>query len=94
MSATDLAIISIVSVLAFGFMTIGIAFWGIWVGMRNELREMRAEHREDARATSARVSDVELEQARMQGIMSVIQPQARAHNAPPSADSNPPTDDD
>ena len=93
MSASDLAIISIVSVLAFGFMTLGITFWGIWVGMRNEIREMRAEHREDIRAMSVRidaagvrVSDVELEQARMRGVMSVIQPQAHAHNAPPSAD--------
>jgi len=77
MDASDLAVISVVSVLAFGFVTIGATLFGIWVGMRNEIREMRAE----IQAASVRVSDVELEQARMRGVMSVIQPQAHAHES-------------
>ena len=43
-------------------------------------------------AATARVSDAELEQARMRGVMSAIQPQAHAHEStgtrpnPPDAD--------
>lgn len=85
MSTSDLAIISVVSVLAFGFMTITIGLFGIWIGMRNELREMRSELKDEIRAVSVRVSDAELENARMQGAMSVIQAQAHSHDAPPSA---------
>ena len=77
MDASDLAVISVVSVLAFGFVTIGATLFGIWVGMRNEIREMKAE----IQAAAVRVSDVELEQARMRGVMSVIQPQAHTHES-------------
>ena len=80
MDASDLAVISVVSVLAFGFMAMGIGFFGIWVGMRSEMREMKAELTTEIRAVGVSVSDVELEQARMRGVMSVIQPQARAHD--------------
>ena len=88
MDASDLAVISVVSVLAFGFVTIGATLFGIWVGMRNEIREMKAE----IQAAAVRVSDAELEQARMRGVMSVIQPQAHTHEStgtrpnPPDAD--------
>ncbi len=99
MNTSDLALISVVSVLAFGFMTISIGLFGIWIGMRNELREskselrdMRAELMSEIRdvgvridAVSVRVSDAELENARMQGAMSVIQAQSHSHDAPPSA---------
>ena len=96
MDASDLAVISVVSVLSFGFMAIGATLFGIWVGMRNEMREMKAE----IQAVGVRVSDVELEQARMRGVMSVIQPQAHAHEYTgarpnPTADSqSPPTAND
>ena len=81
MDASDLAVISVVSVLAFGFVTIGIAFFGIWIGMRNEMREVKADLTAEIRAVGARVSDAELEQARMRGVMSVIQPQAHTHES-------------
>ena len=74
-----------------------LAILGIWLSLRKEMREMRTEFTHEIRAIGAggvRVSDVELEQAYMRGVMSVIQPQAHAHNAPPSADSNPPSTDD
>lgn len=92
MNTSDLALISVVSVLAFGVMTISIGLFGIWVGMRNELRESRSELRDiraelmsEIRAVGARVSDAELENARMQGAMSVIQAQSHSRAAPPSA---------
>ena len=101
MDASDLAVISVVSVLAFGFMAMGIGFFGIWVGMRSEMREMKAELTTEIRVVGVRVSDVELEQARMRGVMSVIQPQAHAHEYTggrpnPTADtqSPPPTAND
>ena len=110
MDASDLAIISVVSVLAFGFMTIGIALFGIGLGMRNDVRELRSEMTDmrselmtEIRAAGVRVSDAELEQARMQGVMSVIQPQAHDHtressgtrqNPPADSQSAPPTDND
>ena len=75
MDASDLAVIGAVSVL--GFAIIHIALFGFWISMRNEIREMKAE----IRAAIVRVSDAELEQARMRGVMSVIQPQAHAHES-------------
>ena len=74
-----------------------LAILGIWLSLRKEIRDMRTELTHELRAVGVRgvrVSDAELEQAYMRGVMSVIQPQIHAHNAPPSADSNPPTGDD
>ena len=73
-----------------------LAILGIWLSLRKEMRDMRTESTHEIRDASVRVSDAELEQAYKRGVMSAIQSQtqARAHNAPPSADSNPPTDDD
>lgn len=73
-----------------------LAILGIWLSLRKEMREMRTERTHEIRAASVRVSDAELEQAYKRGVMSAIQsqPQARTHNAPPNADSNPPSADD
>lgn len=78
-----------------------LAILGIWLSLRKEMREMRTECTHELRAIGARggddgVSDAELEQAYKRGVMSAIQSQtqARAHNAPPSADSNSPSDGD
>ena len=110
MDASDLAVISVVSVLSFGFVAIGATLFGIWVGMRNDVRELRAEMTDmrselmtEIRAAGVRVSDVELEQARMQGVMSVIRPQAHDHaresagtrqNPPADSHNAPPPDND
>ena len=77
MDASDWALIGAISVL--GFIIIHAALWGFWIAIRNEIRAMRAELTTGIRAAGVRVSDVELEQARMQGVMSVLQPQAHAH---------------
>ena len=83
MSTTDLAIIAAVF-LAFCALT-NLAILAIWISLRKEIRGMRAELKDEIRAVSVRVSDAELENARMQGAMSVIQAQAHSHDAPPSA---------
>ena len=75
MEASAWAVIGAASVL--GFIIIHVALWGFWIGMRNEIRAARAE----IRAAGVRVGDAELERARMRGVMSVIQPQARAHES-------------
>ena len=92
MDTYDLALISVISVLILGYMTMVIALFGIWIGTRNEARETRTELKEEIRALGARVdaaservSDAELEQARMQGVMSVIQAQSHSHDAPPTS---------
>ena len=77
MDASDLAAISAASVL--GFAIIHIALFGFLISTQNEIRVVRAEIL--AAGVSVRVSDAELEQARMRGVMSVIQPQARAHES-------------
>ena len=70
-----------------GFIIIHAALWGVWVDMRNEMRAARAE----IRAADVRVGDAELERARMRGVASAVQPQARpnppggSQSAPPSA---------
>ena len=91
MNATDLAIIAAVF-LAFCAL-FNAAILAIWLNLRKEIRGMRAELVTEIRAIGAgardavgvRVSDAELENARMQGVMSVIQAQAHSHDAPPSA---------
>ena len=90
MDASDLAAIGVVSVL--GFAIIEIALFGFWISIRNEIRETKAALMSEISAASARVSDAELEQARMRGVMSVIQPQARAHE-PTGTRPNPPDPD-
>ena len=77
MDASDLVVIGAVSVL--GFAIIEIALFGFWISIRNEIRAMRAEIL--ALGVSVRVSDAELERARMRGVMSVIQPQAHARES-------------
>ena len=77
MDASDLVVIGAVSVL--GFVVIQIALFGFWISMRNEIRAMRAEIL--ALGVSVRVSDAELERTWTRGVMSVIQPQARAHES-------------
>ena len=67
MDASDLAAISAASVL--GFAIIHIALFGFLISTQNEIRVVRAE------ILAAGVSDAELEQARMRGVMSV-------HSAP------------
>ena len=103
MDTSDLAIISVVSVLSFGFVAIGATLFGIWVGMRNDVRELKVELMTEIRAAGVRVSDAELEQARMRGVMSVIRPQAHDHtresaetrqNPPADSQNAPPTDND
>ena len=74
-----------------------LAILGIWLSLRKEMRDMRTEFTYELRAIGVggvRVSDAELEQAYKRGVMSVIQPQIHAHNAPPNADSKSPSDDD
>ena len=74
MDASGLAIISVVSVL--GFTIIHIALLAFWIDIRNEIRAMRAELKTGIRAelvvgiraAGVRVSDAELEQARMRGV--------------------------
>ena len=90
MSNSDLAIIAAVF-LAFCALT-NLAILAIWISLRKEIRGMRTELVTETRAigaeiraVGARVSDAELENARMQGAMSVIQAQAHSHDAPPSA---------
>ena len=107
--ASDWAVIGAVSVL--GFTIIHIALLAFWIDIRNEIRAMRAELKTciraalvvGIRAAGARVSDEELEQARMQGVMSAIQSQAHyraresagARRNPPADSHNaPPTDND
>lgn len=91
MDASDWAVIGAVSVL--GFTIIHIALFAFWIDIRNEIRAVRAELVVGIRAAGARVSDAELEQARMQGVMSVIQPQAHDHARESSgARQNPPAD--
>ena len=77
MDASDLAVISVVSVL--GFVIIHIALFGFWISMRNEIRATRAEIL--AAGVSVRVSDAELEHVRMRGVMSAIHPQAHTHES-------------
>ena len=80
MSTSDLAIIAAI------FLTLcaltNLAILAIWLSLRKEVRGMRAELVTEIRAIGAgvRVSDVELENARMQGVMSVIQAQAHSHD--------------
>ena len=99
--ASGLAVIIVVSVL--GFTIIHIALLAFWIDIRNEIRAMKAELVVGIRAAGARVSDEELEQARMQGVMSVIQPQAHCRaqesagarrNPPADSQSAPPSDND
>ena len=80
MSTTDLAIIAAVF-LAFCAL-FNAAILAIWLSLRKEIRGMRAELVTEIRAIGAgvRVSDAELENARMQGVMSVIQAQAHSHD--------------
>lgn len=92
MDASDWAAAGAASVL--GFIIIHVALWGFWINMRNEIRAARAE----IRAAGVRVADVELERARMKGVMSVMQPQAHAHesagtrpNSPAGSQSAPPS---
>ena len=97
--ASDLAIISVVSVL--GFTIIHIALLAFWIDIRNEIRAMRTELKTairaelvgEIRAAGVRVSDAELEQARMQGVMSAVQSQARCRaRESAGARRNPPAD--
>ena len=92
MNAYEVAALIIIVFLTFCFM-VNVAIIGIWISLRKEMREMKTELRDEVRAIGVRVSDVELEQAYMRGVMSAIQSQtqARAHDAPPSADSNSPS---
>ena len=88
MSASDLAIIAAVF-LALCFLA-NLAILGIWLSLRKEIREMKSELTHEIRAIGVRgggggVSDVELEQAYIRGVMSAIQSQAHAHDAPPSS---------
>ena len=109
MDTSDWAVIGAVSVL--GFTIIHIALFAFWIDIRNEIRAMRAELKTciraelvvGIRAAGARVSDEELEQARMQGVMSAIQSQAHyraressgtRQNPPADSQSAPPTDSD
>ena len=89
MDASDLAVIGAASVL--GFIIIHAALWGFWIAVRNEMRAVRAELTTGIRAAGVRVSDAEIERARMEGVMSVIQPQAHAHESA-GARLNPPAD--
>lgn len=101
MDTSDWAVIGAVSVL--GFTIIHIALFAFWIDIRNEIRVMRAELKTGFRAAGARVSDAELEQARMQGVMSVIRPQAHDHaresagtrrNPPADSQGAPPNEND
>ena len=109
MDTSDWAVICAVSVL--GFTIIHIALFAFWIDIRNEIRAMRAELKTGIRAelvvgiraASVRVSYAELEQARMQGVMSAIQSQAHyraresagARQNPPADSQNaPPSDND
>ena len=101
MDASGLAIISVVSVL--GFTIIHIALLAFWIDIRNEIRAMKAELVVGIRAAGARVSDEELEQARMRGVMSAIQSQAHCRaresagarrNPPADSQNAPPNDND
>ena len=91
MNASDLAAISAASVLGFAIIHIALLF-GFWISTQNEIRAVRAEILAAGVSVRVRVSDAELEQARMRGVMSVIQPQAHTHEStgtrpnPPDAD--------
>ena len=97
MDASDWALIGAISVV--GFIIIHAALWGLWIAIRNEIRSARAEIR--AICAGVRVSDAELERAWMEGVMSVLQPQAHAHeytgarpNPTAESQSPPPTASD
>ena len=83
MSNCDLAIIAAVF-LAFCAL-FNAAILAIWLNLRKEIRGMKMEMVTEIRAVSVRVSDAELENARMQGVMSAIKAQSHSHDAPPTA---------
>ena len=90
MDASDLVVIGAVSVL--GFAIIEIALFGFWISIRNEIRETKAALMSEISAVGTRVSDAELEQARMRGVMSAIQPQAHTHEPTGTRPNTPDSD--